>query len=558
MNFLRKILLIVVVAVFARNTEGTKVLPPDKKTTFIFKIGFEFQETHNLCHFAKGNFLIQKKPIFAVMKGSQKLWHLEIDGEDIEFVTEPFDGITNRDDISLCIKSISETCNFLKLKNESNPNVSFDVFISEQEIPPEKKALIERYKLSKPELEKKYYSLEKHLRVSLEPTLSVIPNEEIYSTIKSEKLNIPPVWKAEFMPQITIQHHLENTIPLIVGLFISDAPIPTEIELNIIRSLPCFKEEKLISDKYLTKENGLLFLHALTCSAMVNTCMYGNTVIPLAESFAKIKDNLDRYKQVDPKLYIHFLSRRPFSSMWADITGKTDSFFNLYQERLIDGNKFFKTRIFPNFQFVNYAEEYYDHSATPPTKINFLRLKASIDTASPTLSSEQTATLDFLLSNGIISTGFIRLINPRRFESYLNDAIATVDRPCPVPYLNFETGIIMENPCSVDMLSPPLFLDSDNSMGAYTNDKLASQRFDSQYGESILEMRSIKFLPKKTLESFEPTREYAEKRVGKFLDGSTSLVEEVEHLLDFLKDGKFLDCFESNLQKYIDILVRKR
>ncbi|MBQ3565048.1 MAG: hypothetical protein IJA14_02775, partial [Alphaproteobacteria bacterium] len=284
MNFLRKILLIVVVAVFARNTEGTKVLPPDKKTTFIFKIGFEFQETHNLCHFAKGNFLIQKKPIFAVMKGSQKLWHLEIDGEDIEFVTEPFDGVNSRDDIFLCIKSISETCNFLKSKNSPNQDVSFDILIDEQAISPKEKSLIERYKSINPALEKKYYNLERYLQSSLsEPTLSVVTNGEIYSTIKSEKLNISSVWEARFMPQVTIQHHLENTIPLIIGLFISDARISTEIELNILRSLPCFKEEELISDKYLTKENGLLFLHALTCSAMVNTCMDGNTLIPLED-----------------------------------------------------------------------------------------------------------------------------------------------------------------------------------------------------------------------------------------------------------------------------------
>jgi hypothetical protein len=61
-----------------------------------FKIGFEFQEVNGLCPWAIADVRIQKKPIFSLNKvlGSdfpeRPLWHVELDTNDIEFVTEPF------------------------------------------------------------------------------------------------------------------------------------------------------------------------------------------------------------------------------------------------------------------------------------------------------------------------------------------------------------------------------------------------------------------------------------------------------------------------------------
>lgn len=55
-----------------------------------FKIGFEFQTCGGLCVWAKNNYNFQKRPIFYVEQDKKKIWHLEIDGTGLEFVTEPF------------------------------------------------------------------------------------------------------------------------------------------------------------------------------------------------------------------------------------------------------------------------------------------------------------------------------------------------------------------------------------------------------------------------------------------------------------------------------------
>ena len=58
-----------------------------------FKLGLELQEANNLCGWAKPGYTIQKKPLFLMQETSEsfrRLWTLVIDGQDIEFVLEPF------------------------------------------------------------------------------------------------------------------------------------------------------------------------------------------------------------------------------------------------------------------------------------------------------------------------------------------------------------------------------------------------------------------------------------------------------------------------------------
>jgi hypothetical protein len=57
-----------------------------------FKLGFEFQKSSGLCKWASSILEIQKKPLFTLKHtlSKKQLWHVVIDTDDIEFVTEPF------------------------------------------------------------------------------------------------------------------------------------------------------------------------------------------------------------------------------------------------------------------------------------------------------------------------------------------------------------------------------------------------------------------------------------------------------------------------------------
>ena len=65
-----------------------------------FKLGFEFQESSSLYPWALNNNSVQKKSIFSfhLNERAKELWHVEIDTNDIEFVTSPFLN-TEQDDL---------------------------------------------------------------------------------------------------------------------------------------------------------------------------------------------------------------------------------------------------------------------------------------------------------------------------------------------------------------------------------------------------------------------------------------------------------------------------
>ena len=87
-----------------------------------FKLGFEFQEKNGLVPKAKEDDELQKKPIFEVKYDEEKLWHVEIDGDDIEFVTVPFayngQDKNELENLKKCMASIKLSIELLK-KNTS-------------------------------------------------------------------------------------------------------------------------------------------------------------------------------------------------------------------------------------------------------------------------------------------------------------------------------------------------------------------------------------------------------------------------------------------------------
>ena len=78
-----------------------------------FKIGFEFQTCGGLCVWAKNNYNFQKRPIFYVEQNKKKIWHLEIDGTGLEFVTEPF-SCKEKALLEVALRQIAEVMELIK------------------------------------------------------------------------------------------------------------------------------------------------------------------------------------------------------------------------------------------------------------------------------------------------------------------------------------------------------------------------------------------------------------------------------------------------------------
>lgn len=278
---------------------------------------------------------IQNKEIFVAMKNGQKLWHLVIDTLDIEFVTPPFasDKPGDKENLEASIHSITQACDILK---EEGHGASFENWIG---------------------------NLSNSLKNS-DITILIV-NQTVYQKIKSRNLTFKPDWKPIFQPQVTIQHPLELTIPLIISLFNAQSSLsPINIE-KLLQAFPGLNDLKQNRKKlkknnenfkatYFTKSHGLLFLHALTCIGLVSPSHQQ----PI-DQIREIATNFSQFKQVDPKIKLKFLSRRPFSIMWNEIKSESTTFGQAYNTHLLVGNdKFKKLNLAEKFDLINYSEEY--------------------------------------------------------------------------------------------------------------------------------------------------------------------------------------------------------
>ncbi|WP_010303894.1 hypothetical protein [Candidatus Odyssella thessalonicensis] len=458
-------------------------------TPFKFKIGLEFQEGNHLVPWAKNNIHFQKKPLFSLNKGMQELWHLVFDGSDLEFVTPPFASDQQQDhqDLEICINTIIVACQKLVSFYHQGSPVTLRQWFN---------ALKEDF--SGQDFES--------LSLYETPLFSRLPQEPL----SFPKENYMPV----FQPQITIQHPLSYTIPLVVTLFGNLEGGTGSIYDEFEMAFPFLNSLKSSLDdpgQYFTEENGLLFLFAYTVWTMTparpkDFYSYGN----------ELQDAFKRARQVDAKRNLALLSRRPFSLMWKEIKNQRPesslpSFRDLFCERVINNNKLFSSKnLATHFQYVNYGAEYYDKE---------LQKRQDLSPRLPQLYSspedEIPDSVKFLLSQGIIGTGMIKesdILNhgspkPRIiFKDYWQEALESIDNPhirYEIDLTNPQQIAINEIDSQVDALSPPYFSSEDDSMGAYNQFHPSYQEFDASYGKAIIEFRGIKFASLWALEEME-------------------------------------------------------
>jgi len=481
-----------------------------------FKVGFEFQEVNGLCPWALHNNNIQKKPLFFLKDKETKrhLWKIVIDTSDIEFVTEPF-SYQERPILERGIDTILKAFNTLENLLNHQTRITFEGWTDK----------IEELKTDFP---------------------FFLGYFGTYSSVRDEFIIKPSSqWKPKFAPQVTIQHPLEHAIPLYFGLF----GFSSRYMLDFSASLPCrdlFLEAQKEANSenfgkwihgYGQKMNGLVFLHALTLVQMTP----GEDLTD-KELLKETYDSLTNYFQVDAKMKLTLMSRRPFSSMFKDIHTQGD--YPQYFMRVMSLNTPFY-KIPSLFYKTNYAEQFYD-SQTGNVK-SFLNLLPFL---SQDFVTQNNQILIPLLQQGVVSTTMLRKLKKRvkvdqsepvstLFNKYFEEAIKTVEFPAKTYIMDTNNYSVQSIPYDHDILSPPLFLDFENSMGRFKDPMTEEEK---QCGEAIIEVRAIRdvqswFLKKCGLEP-ELTGEFLTKP-------SPELKVQALCLFDFLKDfGKPSDVIE--------------
>ena len=154
-----------------------------------FRIGFEGQMEGQLCMQALSRPAIQKRPIFEMHYDGTKLWHVEFDGPDLEFVTVPFSH-NERTRLQACILTIQRAVDdLMTLLADNSVSTINSWFTSLKTSPKDKKVISDQD-----------FFLTQNL-----------------GTIQVKKISADwePVWR----PQITIQHPLQSTIGIYSAIF---------------------------------------------------------------------------------------------------------------------------------------------------------------------------------------------------------------------------------------------------------------------------------------------------------------------------------------------------
>lgn len=485
-----------------------------------FKLGFEFQEISGLCRWALNDNNIQRKPLFCFeyKADARRLWKVVIDTSDIEFVTEPFTH-NERLQVERAIHTLGQGFRALQGLLTSQGSVTFEEWIDKME-------------------EQGVGGLGNPFRFKFFGTYDLIRHGSI--TQPSAK------WKPTFAPQVTIQHSLTRTIPLCFSLFGFHNPYMFQFSSSLpLRDLflEAFSKAqkegnsdimKDVMRGYQQKINGLVFLHALTLVQMTNEADPDDKDL-VEETHTGFTD----YSQFDAKMKFLIMSRRPFSSMFKDIG--TEGSYEDYFKTVMGHNSRF-TDIPSLFYKTNYAEQFFDPNTELPKSLLHL-----LPLIRKEFREQNQERLTELLSQGIVSTTMIR--NFREdvkvdgsfsvsdlFNRFYERAIKTVDSPDRTYIFNEDTDTIHSVQFQHDVLSPPYFLNFDNSMGSF---KMDLTEEESQYGEAIIEVRGIKdvkpwFLKKCNL---------LQERSGYFMtEPGPKLKTQALCLFDFVRDfGSFQD-----------------
>lgn len=279
-----------------------------RQTTRTFKLGIELQGISGLCPDMKDRFSLQKKPIFFVYSGDEKLWELQIDGDDIEFVTQPF-FYNRRDSFIKCLKSI--ICAVQVLRESSCPSwFTFQNWI----------------KL----LSRKLFDEAVNACLVLKSS-----GDKFIGSQLEYSLKIPRNWSPHFAPQVTIQHPLEWSIPLYAYLFQQDSLSPSEVIFDM--AIPLRREwlfsvgsdykNKVLQAFISNKIIGLMFLNAFVIASMAKHAEDNDY-----NSIKKIFKAYMEYGQFDAKMQSDLVSRRPFSQMCSEVVGDLKKAIKCFNE----------------------------------------------------------------------------------------------------------------------------------------------------------------------------------------------------------------------------------
>jgi hypothetical protein len=521
-----------------------------------FKLGFEFQEHSAMCPWSIQNYSLQKKPLIEAMIGNKRLWHIELDMSDIEFVTAPFSNEEKQQLID-CIKSIKMVIDSL------------------QDLDIKKNTFDDWLEIITKKINNSPYKGKIILNKTLKYHDAKIGLRKIY---KSDQ------WKPIILSQVTVQHHLEHTIGLYCSLFMPNKDILSAFAASLPFSKHDFMNELNISSdeletlndhlsekhkcaiaKYCNKLNGLIFLNALTMLSM--------TPGEEKDDYDFIRETVKQYSQhqCDAKINLILMSRRPFSEMWNDIKQqyRNIKLYCDYFEREMSKNKgFIQTNILNLFHKANYGELYYSHGDTILLNleylidsfvpafvnldsinvvekmlalmkskntntwnkyINFMKIKnihvpnnLSVNNFKIFFKKNKQAckefliknhqdNIGFLLRNGTITSTMLRNLIPE-IESqiysvtqipslqsgklYTKKVLESIDYPRRKFDFDFSSGRfdIKLSDVSSDLLSPPFPLDFlADSMGFYRNiEKSEVEKF----GEAIIEIRDLQNIGK--------------------------------------------------------------
>lgn len=505
-----------------------------------FQLGFEFQEISGLCPWAKNIPGLDKQPLFSVhlKNDPTPLWHLEIDDVDIEFVTPPFPS-QEKGRLQLAISTIQQTMNQLTALLNQKGSIDFNNWTN---------LILNTLGLDKFEihLHDRFYSIQEQLLIM--PSKQLKNSQSDFEATGKELVPIKEFqdWQPVFAPQATIQHPLEDTIPLYLSLFGFDS----QYMINFLAGIPMLDEFKAalkfadtstinqFIDGFRQKVNGLIFLQALTMTTMTPFLISTDLEDDVdSQALKETAENLAKYGQIDSKLRLTIMSRRPFSDMYknlgqygyaphlATVMGRNSSFTRTNQ-------------VPDNFRMTNYGEEYLTLTGRPAD------LSAIImPLLNDTFLSKNRDTLAYLLSRGVVTSAMLRhlkdniqiesLLSGNKipinqiFNEYFVNAVSSVENPKRRYALNPNNMTIGIQKTSTDSLSPPWFMKSTNSMGYYRN--LPPKQLIN--GEAIIEVRGIGNVQPWFLE-----RAGLDKNIlGRFLKyPSDDMVGQATALFDFL------------------------
>ena len=153
-----------------------------------FRVGFEFQMSGALCSWAMSDYSLQKKPLFEAGIDGNRLFHVELDGPDIEFVTIPFSYLPGeKTKLERCMDFIVNMTEIM-MKLSNNPDRKTTMLKWFDESSKIKGICLIKY--------------------------------QIFSIVEQLDIKKPTNdWLSVWQPQVTLQHPLRSSINLLDNLF---------------------------------------------------------------------------------------------------------------------------------------------------------------------------------------------------------------------------------------------------------------------------------------------------------------------------------------------------